>query len=121
MQSPGFKEKQKLNRHMLVHTGEKKHACSICGRAFSLRHNLTSHEKIHRGRGMFCRYCGKMYTQVGPSGISQADIPVILSVHICHLFNIPTNIASVNLVMGCPNARAGVGIVEKKTLRATKF
>ncbi len=33
----------------------------------------------------------------------------------------PTNIASVNLVMGCPNARAGVGIVGKKTLRATKF
>ncbi len=37
------------------------------------------------------------------------------------IFNNPTNIASVNLVMGCPNARAGVGIVEKKTLRATKF
>ncbi len=41
------------------------------------------------------------------------------------LFNIvrayPTNITSVNLVMGCPNARAGVGIVEEKTLRATKF
>ena len=34
---------------------------------------------------------------------------------------IPTNIASVNLVVGCPNARAGVWIVEKKTLRATKF
>ncbi len=33
----------------------------------------------------------------------------------------PTNIASVNLAMGCPNARAGVGIVGKKTLRATKF
>ncbi len=35
--------------------------------------------------------------------------------------NYPTNIVSANLVMGCPNARAGVGIVGKKTLRATKF
>ena len=33
----------------------------------------------------------------------------------------PTNIASVDLVIGCPNARAGVGIVGKKNLRATKF
>ena len=30
----------------------------------------------------------------------------------------PTNIASVHLVMGCPNTREGVKIV-KKTLRAT--
>ncbi len=32
----------------------------------------------------------------------------------------PTNIASVHVVMGCPNARAGVKIMEEKiTLRAT--
>ncbi len=36
-------------------------------------------------------------------------------------FRNPTNIASVNLVRGCPNARAGVRIVGKKTLRATQI
>lgn len=59
----GFKEKQKLARHTLVHTGEKSHVCHICSRAFSLKHNLKSHLKIHDGRGTFCRYCGKMFTQ----------------------------------------------------------
>ncbi len=34
-------------------------------------------------------------------------------------FGIPTNSASVHLVMGCPNARAGVKIVKTRTLRAT--
>ncbi len=33
--------------------------------------------------------------------------------------DVPTNIASMHLVMGCPNARAGVEKVKKKTLRAT--
>ncbi len=33
----------------------------------------------------------------------------------------PTNIAVINLVSGCPNARADVRIVEKKTLRVSKF
>ncbi len=32
---------------------------------------------------------------------------------------IPTNFASVHLVMGCHNARAGVKIVKKRALRAT--
>ncbi len=59
----GFKEKQKLRRHMLVHTGEKSHSCDLCGRAFALKHNLTSHMRIHNGKGRFCRYCGKMFTQ----------------------------------------------------------
>ncbi len=37
--------------------------------------------------------------------------------HVC-----PTNIAIMDLVSGCPDARAGVRIiVGKKTLRATKF
>ncbi len=34
-------------------------------------------------------------------------------------FGGPTNIVSVSLVVGCPNARAGVKIVKKRTLRAT--
>ncbi len=36
------------------------------------------------------------------------------------MFNFPSNIARVNLVMGRPNTRAGVKIV-KKTLMATEF
>ncbi len=33
----------------------------------------------------------------------------------------PTNIASVNLVMGCPNARAGAQIVKKLPLEKPKI
>ncbi len=34
-------------------------------------------------------------------------------------FAYPTNIASVHLVMGCPNARACIKTVKQRTLRAT--
>ncbi len=59
----GFKEPQKLRRHMIIHSGEKRHVCGYCGKAFGLPHNLRSHEKIHLGLGCQCGYCGKMFSQ----------------------------------------------------------
>ena len=64
----GFKEKHKLRRHMMVHTGEKKFICYYCGKPFSLDYNLKTHLRIHTGEKPFkCRYenCEKSFAQSG--------------------------------------------------------
>ncbi len=64
---------------------------------------------------------GRMPTAVRPNGTDTAEpdlVPKIVSTTRKIQYN-PTNTASVNLVMGCPNARTGVRIVKKRHLRAT--
>jgi hypothetical protein len=39
--------------------------CGFCGKAFGLRHNMKSHERIHLGQGHICGYCGKSFSQAG--------------------------------------------------------
>jgi FOG: Zn-finger len=63
-----FKEKSKLIRHMLVHTGERPFPCSQCGKCFSVDYNLRTHLRIHTGEKPFnCSFegCFKAFTQSG--------------------------------------------------------
>ena len=61
-----FKRKLHLEAHKLIHTGEKKYACTRkeCEMAFSKKTTLVQHERLHTGEKPYkCNDCNIAFVQ----------------------------------------------------------
>ena len=57
-----FSQKENLETHELIHTGEKPQPCSKCDKAFSLKANLRANNTTGEKRDV-CSRCNKAVSQ----------------------------------------------------------
>ncbi|XP_077529426.1 histone-lysine N-methyltransferase PRDM9-like [Haemaphysalis longicornis] len=62
----GFTRKDNLNAHLLIHTGERPHACATCRARFTFAGNLKKHVMVvhHRQYPHRCPHCGMGFAVV---------------------------------------------------------